>query len=203
MKSKVELPFMVRHIDEYNRDMAFGIDVPLRIDADDVDSWDSSKSEFAKTGKTNLKIKEIWVEWMETHWRQSTIDDPERCLKKGEVYAEETSRFGRCYHNETFAKAFVMSLAMGQKTTLDMKSDEFECWEGFDPQTDPDNFPTVAVRMGSYPDMSDARFKYLVERYLDHGLSNIHNVLHLSERNKMTPNRLIVMNYYFEKGEEQ
>lgn len=190
--SKVELPYMVRHIDEYNRDMRWGIDIPLRIDADDA--GERSKSEFAKTGKTNLKIKLISVEWMETHWLKSTIDDPERCLKKGEVYAEETSRFGRSYTNETFAKAFAMSLIMGQKTTLDMKSDEYECWDGFDPQTDnPDNFPTVAVRMGSYPDMSDERFEYLAEKYLD---------LSQSQRREMKPNRLIIMNYYFETGEE-
>ena len=185
----ITLPYIVQAVEELHR-LDWGISLEIRIDSE-LEPFVEKCHEFDRTGKTTKKINEIWVEWMETHWLKSTIDDPERGLKKGEVYAQETSRFGKCYRNETFAKAFVMSLALGQKTTLDL--DDYVHWDGFNPQTDnEDNFPTIAVRMGSYPGMSDERFQWLSERYLD---------ISQSQRNKMKVNRLIVMNYYFD-GEE-
>ena len=187
MTAQVKMPFMVEWTDNKHRnDWGCALhDALIRVESD--------CEEFNRTGKTNLKIKSIAVEWMETHWLKSTIDDPEMCLTKGEVYAEEPSRFGKCYKNETFAKAFVMSLVMGQKTTLDMNPNEYGHWDGFDPNNNLHNFPTVAVRMGVYPDMDDERFEWLAENYLE---------LTQYQRDEMKPKRVVTLNYYFEKGGE-
>ena len=195
MTTTNKLPVMVQVIDDCNS-LTSGIDLPFRIDTCLDSQWLSKNSDFGcsivKTRPDNLKLKEIWVEWMETHWLMAMSDRPAPYLKKGDVYVQETSRLARRYTNETFAKSFVMSLALGQKTTADLKASDYEVWDGYNPKKDnifEDRI--VAVRLGSYPDMSDERFEYLVDRYLD---------ISPSQKRDLKPNRLIIMNYYFETG---
>jgi len=194
MTAQVKMPFMVEWTDKKHRnDWRFALhDALIRVESD--------CEEFNRTGKTTKKITEIWVEWTETHWLQSTFSDPDTCLKKanrylfrGEVYAEDTSRFGKKYANETFAKAFAMSLIMDHKTTLEMNPNDYEHWDGFDPKNNIHNFPTVAVRMGVYPDIDDERFEWLAEHYFE---------LTEYQRDYMKPKRVVTLNYYFEKGGE-
>lgn len=172
-----DIPFMVKDLD--NRSFHFGTGLEFKIS--------SNCSIFDETAKTDKKIKRIYVEWMETHWFEAMVDDPKRELKKGDIYSEEIAIFARAYSNETFAKAFAMSLMLGQTNTKDLDPDCYEHWDGFDPNDNDDNL--VAVRIGSYPDMTDKTYRSYADNYLD---------LSERERRMMKPDRLVIMNYEFE-----
>lgn len=179
-----KIPFkLIEHIDRTSRrDLhIMGLDLQVRVDCE--------CETFKATGKTTRKLIGIWVEWMETHWYQSSIDIPNMDVVANEPYGD-VCRVAKWYKNETFAKAFALTLMMGQKTTADLT--EYECWEGDDPRTDlTDTTVILARRFGSYPYTTESRFNY----HWDHK----DEMTKLDWMQMMRPNQLLVLNYEFEE----
>ena len=178
------IPFQpLNHIDRvFHRDLTkLGLDLEIKVESD--------CETFNSTGKTTRKLKGVWVEWMETHWYRSSIDIPSLHIKANEPYSE-VCRFGKWYQDQTFAKAFAMTLMLRQKTTEDITG--YECWEGDDPRTDlDDTTEIIARRFGAY--------SHITEDYFDHHWhhNDYSKKMHLV--NRMQPNRLLVLNYEFEE----
>ena len=178
------IPFQpLNYIDRvFRRDLTnTGLDLVIKVESD--------CETFNSTGKTTRKLKGIWVEWLETHWYRSSIDIPSLCIEANEPYGD-VCRFGRWYKNETFAKAFAMTLMLGQKTTEDIT--EYECWEGDDPRTDlNDTTEIIARRFGGYSHITEDYFDY----HWHH--KDFNKRMNLAKR--MRPDRLLVLNYEFEE----
>ena len=77
---------------------------------------ESNCPDFLKTGKSPKKLLYVEVEWEETY-----------ILEDGE---HEPVRLGRHYRHPVHARSLVIALATDLITSLDMKKNEFEIYEG-------------------------------------------------------------------------